>query len=437
MSKQPASKTISVSFHKPSGQFRKYLGKQLGRDGSLRPKCWYLGVDEREAVQAAIELTAEWAKLKRAGIGSWPTAMDDAAQDLESGNGCPSNSSPTALVAVSELTLDDAAKLYLGEQDERRRSNRITAAHVRHCRYRIGRALDVLGRHRPLSGIGQQELHTLVNHFVARPVLKTSPGQTRQPNRRMSIATAVGITNGAKDLFRWIDEHDSIPWTKPKSFRRTFSIDKKKMLTDAERASGLRSVREAVPTFSIDDLARLYAMADGRVRSWMLLALNCGNSQKDVSDLIVSEISFDAPSPFIQRERLKTHVEGVWALWPETLESIRREMAPANPLNRVFLSAHGKTLVGGENWGRDVVRAEWRKLRDRAGMPSALSFKYLRKTGADMIRQIGGIEVSEMYLAHVEPRTMSRHYSNRPWHQLDESLVTLRGHLINVLQVNS
>ncbi len=437
MSKQHPGRTISVSFHKPSGQYRKYVGKQIGKHGSLQPKCWYLGNDQREAVGLALELTSEWAKLKRAGIGSWPVARDETAKDLEAEHHYPAHCSTTTAVAVSELTLDDAAKLYLSEQESRQRSNQVSSAHVRHCKYRIGRALDVLGRHRPLSSVDQHKLFTLVNHFVSRPELKTSPGQTKQPGRQMSIATAVGIILAVKDLFRWIDEHDSIPWIKPRCFRRIFSINRHKMVTDGEYACKPPLIRNVVPTFTIDELTHLYAEADRRVRAWMLLALNCGHTQKDLSDLTTAEIAFDATNPFIQRERVKTHVHGVWVLWPETLEAIEREMAPKNPLNRVFLSSQGKTLVGGENYGRDVVRMEWLKLREKAGMSRTLSFKYLRKTGADLIRRIDGVEVSEMYLAHVEPRTMSRPYTNRSWKQLDAALAKLRCQFENIWKISS
>ena len=53
-----------------------------------------------------------------------------------------------------------------------------------------------------------------------------------------------------------------------------------------------------------------------------------------------------------------------------------------------------------------------------------LGFKHLRKTGADMIRKSGGLEVSEAYLAHSE-KTLARVYSNRDFDKLAAALGTM------------
>jgi hypothetical protein len=70
-------KTISVSWSSAQGQYRKYVGFQQGRDGEPRPKCWYLGTDEREAIRRTVELLAEWNRLKRAGASAWPLRAAD------------------------------------------------------------------------------------------------------------------------------------------------------------------------------------------------------------------------------------------------------------------------------------------------------------------------------------------------------------------------
>jgi len=57
-----------------------------------------------------------------------------------------------------------------------------------------------------------------------------------------------------------------------------------------------------------------------------------------------------------------------------------------------------------------------------------LSFKYLRKTGADMLRKLSDKDTSETYLAHAE-RSMARHYSNPDYAKVDIALATLRSNL--------
>ncbi|MBX3384136.1 MAG: hypothetical protein KF864_11580 [Phycisphaeraceae bacterium] len=78
-----AGKTVSVSWSPTQGQYRKYVGYQLGRSGKPQPKCWYLGEDEREAVRRAVELVAEWNRLKAAGATVWPlkAASGDASEN--------------------------------------------------------------------------------------------------------------------------------------------------------------------------------------------------------------------------------------------------------------------------------------------------------------------------------------------------------------------
>ena len=74
----------------------------------------------------------------------------------------------------------------------------------------------------------------------------------------------------------------------------------------------------------------------------------------------------------------------------------------------------------------------WQKLVKKAGVTS-LSFKYLRKTGADMIRKIGGRDVSEVYLAHSEP-ALSQAYTNRDFDKLSASLHALQQQLARAFE---
>jgi integrase len=77
-----------------------------------------------------------------------------------------------------------------------------------------------------------------------------------------------------------------------------------------------------------------------------------------------------------------------------------------------------------------VIGQAWRKLIKKAGV-THLGFRHLRKTGADMIRRIGGLEVSEAYLAHSE-KTLARVYSNRDFDKLADALGTMEAELAAV-----
>ncbi|TVQ60963.1 MAG: hypothetical protein EA378_10350 [Phycisphaerales bacterium] len=56
-----------MTFHAPSGQFKKTIGKQQGPDGSPRTKVFYLGSNQREAKNRAVLLMGEWARLQEDG----------------------------------------------------------------------------------------------------------------------------------------------------------------------------------------------------------------------------------------------------------------------------------------------------------------------------------------------------------------------------------
>lgn len=425
-----AARSIGVTFHPPSRQYKKTIGRRRGPDGKPRPQVFYLGTDQREAKNRAFLLMTEWDRLQNDGAAFWPEGTTGAAvaeQDSISPRKSE-NSRPEAerLVQPGELTIEDAARIYIGEQERRLSTKQVSAAHVRHMRYRIGRVVEVIGGRTPLMDVGRDELQRAVDHFLKRPMARRHEKDER-PATRMAIPTVVGFIRAMKGMFVWLDEDEDIPWSMPKSHRRIFAIKREAMKTDEERKRETEEmVTGRIPLFEIDDLRMLYGAASGQARAWMLLALNAGFTQKELSDLRDFEVCLDVGAPYIHRKRGKTNVEMKWELWPETVEAIRRERAFENRHQRIFLTAHGKTLCGGKENGRDAVRQVWRKLRVQAGVPDALSFKYLRKTGADYMKRLDGVETSEMYLAHVEAQQMSRHYTNRDWDRMNETLWKMR-----------
>lgn len=53
-----ASRSIGVTFHPPSRQYKKTIGRRRGPDGKPRPQVFYLGTDQREAKNRAFLLMA-------------------------------------------------------------------------------------------------------------------------------------------------------------------------------------------------------------------------------------------------------------------------------------------------------------------------------------------------------------------------------------------
>jgi hypothetical protein len=423
MASRSNGKRIGITWHAPSGQYRKYVGKQLGRNGSPQPRCFYLGADPQAAMEKALALTLEWTAIERQGYVVWPQERSGAAGTAIGGG------TEEREVNASDVTLEDAVKIYIAEQESRVLAARVSDRHAEACRHRLSRMLAFMGPKRRVCDIGQDDLMRLVNHFVSRPNALDANGRDFDPPRPIAIATVAMLVKAAKYFFEWLSEHDAIEWEKPKRFRQIFRIDRGGMLTEAERERRYSEVvSREVRHFTMDDLGRLYKIADGRIRAFILLALNCGFTQRDLSELRVFEVYLDAPVPYIHRERSKTGVEARWELWPETVEAIRREMAEPNPLKRVFLTERGEVLQEGGHSGRDSVRQAWRLLREKF-VGELLPFKFLRKTGAGEIKRIGGFEISEMYLAHQEPG-LNKHYANRNWSQMWEALREYRRRLV-------
>jgi len=109
-----------------------------------------------------------------------------------------------------------------------------------------------------------------------------------------------------------------------------------------------------IPTFTIDEVKSLLGGCDGfseRTKLFVLLALNCGMLQSDVSDLGEDEVDWRAGT--LTRPRSKTPESQVvkYKLWPETFGLLQKyRQQNQTVLNerespRVLLTERGKPLV--------------------------------------------------------------------------------------------
>jgi len=97
-----------------------------------------------------------------------------------------------------------------------------------------------------------------------------------------------------------------------------------------------------------------------------------------------------------------------------------------------MLTRYGKPYVRYQNNMRtDGIAQAWQKLVAKAGVRE-LGSKYLRKTGADMVRRLGGLEMPEIHLAHSE-KTLGRVYSNPDFDKLAGALRAMEVELEDVL----
>jgi len=406
--------TIRISWHSQSKQFRKYVGFYLDEKGQRKPKCWYLGSNEKAALNLALRKKAEWQRLVERGHDAWPSPKRHVRRK------------------PIRITVEKAATMYLESMRRRAESSQISWSYFEGEETYIDRVVTIISPSTSIRSIKETDLERAVAAIASRPLVRPRPGQVEGLDKQISAQTAANTVKAMRRLFRWIDEHEQVSWTRPKRFDSILRIRRQHLLTEEERLQEHQQLAaKRVDVFSLDEIAEMLKVASHRQALYIILALNCGFTQGELGGLRTYEVHLRGPNPFIHRRRDKTGIECRWALWPETVCLFRAEIALQNPHQRALLDEKGRPIL--ERNGktrRDCVVAEWKVLSQSLGHPHRLSFKYLRKTGADMIKQIGGLEISELYLSHRESAPMNAHYANRRWDALAESLDEMRTRLL-------
>lgn len=218
----------------------------------------------------------------------------------------------------------------------------------------------------------------------------------------------------ARCFVRWLVERNVIdtPPRNLESRRFTFGAMSKK-----------------IETWTVEEVQRVIGEASGKLRLAMLLQLNCGMSQKDVSDLLDSEVNWREGR--ITRKRSKTRDrEGTptvcYRLWPETftlLKEHRSEQA------RVLLTKSGKPfvykrLVNGCFHAVDSFGDLYRRLQKRLDFRKPM--KQLRKTSATILESHETYgRLTSLFLGHAPASLKDRHYADVPQRLFDEGVLWL------------
>ena len=199
-----------------------------------------------------------------------------------------------------------------------------------------------------------------------------------------------------------------------------------RILESKELRIGKKLATPAV--FSLQELKGLLSAATSRTKLYLLLMLNCGMTQKDISDLKHSEVDWEKGT--IKRKRYKTaEHENVpvvaYQLWPETFRLLQQERSIDPDL--VLVNQDGGPLKveelgpGGRLRKIDNIRSAFNRLARANKIKKQL--KLLRKTSATLLRgnrQYSGLE--NLFLGH-SPRTISdQHYSQVPQELFDEAI---------------
>ncbi len=219
-----------------------------------------------------------------------------------------------------------------------------------------------------------------------------------------------------KTLIRWLWGQDAIE-NLPKN------IDSKELKI---------SRRTTTPeTMTHEEVATLLRETTGLNRLCILLGLNCGMTQKDISDLLDRDVSWQTGTITRKRSKTANHA-GVptvtYQLWPETFRQLQQHRSQTEV---VLLTKAGKRLVEerldetGSYRKSDSVKSAY----DRGMVKLSFSkpFKLLRKTSATLIHsnpQFRGLD--QLFLGHAPASIAERHYVATSKSALDDALEWLR-----------
>lgn len=235
----------------------------------------------------------------------------------------------------------------------------------------------------------------------------------------LSATTLANRITRVRSFFKFAYEADLIP--QPVKFGPTFRKPKPRQM---------RLQRAAKPKqlYTAEQLTGLIDAATSPLRAMVLLGINCGLGNGDVSSLHESHI--DLSRHTIDYPRYKTGIGRRGILWPETVEAIREALAhrpePADPADAglVFLTQRdrrrwvrrelrdvkdpkpGKPKI--KLYNSDGIAQQYRKLCKAQGVPLT-SFYALRHTFETIAEQTLDFPAVELCMGH-EEATMAARY---------------------------
>lgn len=232
---------------------------------------------------------------------------------------------------------------------------------------------------------------------------------------KLAVETKKKKLRHMKNFVGWLSEKGKIP--------RPLNLESRKHRFGA----GLKAIK----TVETSEVKRLIEAAPGQLKLHVLLMINCGFTQIDISDLKPSEVDWKAGR--IKRKRSKTdHEEDVpivdYPLWPETF-ALLQEYGHRE-------GDHALLTESGRCWVRDYLKPDGRRskvdniksnfahLKKRGKLNYSL--KRLRKTSSTLLGKDHPDSLVTLFLGQ-SPRTIAtRHYQAPDQGRFDSAVMGLR-----------
>jgi hypothetical protein len=341
----------------------------------------------------------------------------------------PESVSPSAIVALADSPLLSAlVETYKSKLDSDVRSGELS---MLNCN-RQKTSLRAMLKHMPdvtLAALDYSWLSSVVSKMKDRATNGHAP-DTIQTNVR-----------DVRTFFGWLEDTGS--WRPGFNLDKLCRVRKQKLFTLPE----LKQRAHGQKVFTPEELATLYHHASRTQRLYLLLGLNLAATQGQIADLVMTDLHLGDDPPYIEFVRSKTRhcaagTVGHYELWPETAALLRARVArtPKTEEGWAILTKDRQRMVRyNERGGRcDPILMSWKKLLDKSKLPAdrRLSFKYLRKTIADMVLRRSDEQTQQQMLAHARKTIAAKHYSGRQdFTQLSETLRTVRSALLQEMFV--
>ena len=259
---------------------------------------------------------------------------------------------------------------YTARKEKYGQLGQISAGRARSTKIHLAKFCDWAGKGIPVVDLDEQVLEDFHVHLLEKIAAKKLAG-----------TTASDCMSTVKSFVRWLWLSKAIP-----TLPRTLDRQCKNLVIGKSTSK--------IVVFTTEELKALLTDASDRTKLYILLMLNCGMTQKDISDVLVSEV--DWKEGRIIRKRSKTSdAENVptvnYKLWPETFRLLQQERAPKSE-DRVLVNSNGSPLLseqiteGGKYLKTDNIKNAFDRLRTVKKVEEPL--KAAKKTSAGRSRRL-------------------------------------------------
>ena len=412
---------MEITNHNKNGRLAGYKKYVYGR-------LFHLGSDKDFAIRFATALVAKADLLKLSG-GSWTDPIIEECRSLAKGLSpdptTTTTSAPSVPVVsvkapeppVDPLTVHEAIKKFLEAEELRVRANQIGRDHYVTRRDFMNHAKAAIAQDVMLISLTLSDLKRWTSHFMSRPV-------SLHTKKSISANYASGVVKAIRSFVDWCDAEGH--FFAPRRWTDAFKgASAKKLMTLMEK----KKTATKFPTLSLRDAQILWQISfTSNARTMLGLGLWCGMTQKEIATCLVDDFTEVDGQMYCEKFRNKTGVLGRWWLPAEVAKEIRtwldrtKKLTPTqNPQGLAFLT-HGERPmplihfgVDGTKNKSDAVRCVWQRLMAETkeyGVPH-LSFKYLRKTLSQEVRNHLGAEYAVAFCSH-SPRDIQTQAYTKP-----------------------